>query len=87
MKKYIITEEQDLRLRRRLEIINQSLEEIFSYVDPKEYNFHDYVEEVLWNIIDRFVDQGESYKFAEELAEFVRENMWKKIESFYLANR
>jgi len=87
MKKYIITEEQDLRLRRRLEIINQSLEEIFSYVDPKEYTFHDYVEEVLWNITDRFVDQGESFKFAEELAEFVRENMWKKIESFYLANR
>jgi len=87
MKKYIITEQQDVRLKRRLILIEDYLKQIFSYVDPKDYNFHDYVEEVLWNIRDRFVDSGDTFEMANEIAEFVRENMWKEIEFYYLSNQ
>lgn len=86
-KKYIITEEQDLKLKRRLETLNQYLKEVFSYVDPKEYNFHDYVEEVLWNLRDRFVNDGDKFELANEMAEYTRENLWKEIEIFYLSNQ
>ena len=44
--KYIITETHSLFLKRRLKEIDQHVKESFKIVDPNDYTYHDFVEEI-----------------------------------------
>jgi hypothetical protein len=82
--KYIITETQSLFLKRRLNQINDLVSIAFKRVDPRDYNYHDYVEEIAWQVADSYeskLGEGE----LEEVLDFVREHYWKIIEDYYLS--
>lgn len=82
--KYIITETQSMFLKRRLSHINDLVKLALKRVDPRDYNYHDYVEEIAWQVADAYESKlGEEN--LEELMSFVRETYWKQIETYYLS--
>ena len=82
--KYIITESQSSFLKRRLNQIGELVSIALKEVDPKEYNYHDYVEEIAWQVADSYRSEfGEGN--LEEMLDFVREKYWKIIENYYLS--
>ena len=87
MARYIITEQQDIRLKRRLAELEMYLKWALSYVTSSEYNFNDYFEEILWSIRDQFRDKGLDAETTEQLIDFVGENYWKEIETHFLKTR
>jgi len=81
--KIIITEQQNLFLRRRLEQIDEFVKLALKRVAPDGYDYHDYVEEIAWQVADEYdgkLGQGE----LELILDYVRENYWKLIEDMYL---
>ena len=81
--KIIITEQQNLFLRRRLEEIDEFVKLALKRVPPDGYDYHDYVEEIAWQVADEYdrkLGQGE----LELILDYVRENYWKLIEDMYL---
>jgi hypothetical protein len=53
-------------------------------VSPEDYNYHDYVEEIAWQVADSYRSEfGEGN--LEEILDFVREKYWKIIEDYYLS--
>lgn len=84
--KIIITETQSLYLKRRLHLIDNLVKKVLLDVDPEEYNYHDYVEEIAWSVWDNMVyDRGDTVE--EEFFDYIRENYWKEIENYYLNHR
>lgn len=84
--KIIITETQSLYLKRRLHLIDNLVKKVLLDVDPEEYNYHDYVEEIAWSVWDNMVyDRGDTVE--EEFFDYIRENYWKEIENYYLNRR
>jgi len=83
--RYIITETQRSWLLRRLSEIEDHVNEALRFVDPHDYIFHDYVDEIAWQVADQFSDLGESE--LEMVMEYVREHYWKKIETRYLKSK
>ena len=84
--KYIITESQSLFLKRRLHKIDELVSVAMKQVSPEDYNYHDYVEEIAWQVADSYRSEfGEGN--LEEMLDFVRENYWKIIEDYYLSKK
>lgn len=85
--KIIITETQSLFLKRRLEQIDEFVKLALGRVPSGGYHFHDYVEEIVWQVLDEFDQKGGVSKDGmEEIADFVRENYWRDMERQYLRN-
>ena len=84
--KYIITESQSLFLKRRLNQIDELVSIAMKQVRPEDYNYHDYVEEIAWQVADSYRSEfGEGN--LEEILDFVREKYWKIIEDYYLSKK
>jgi len=84
--KIIITESQSSFLKRRLSQINDLVSIAMQQVSTEEYNYHDYVEEIAWQVADSYRSEfGEGN--LEEMLDFVRENYWKIIEDYYLSKK
>ena len=84
--KIIITESQNLFLRRRLNQIDELVSIAMKQVNPEDYNYHDYVEEIAWQVADSYRSEfGEGN--LEEMLDFVREKYWKIIEDYYLSKK
>lgn len=80
--KYIITESQKNWLARRLGEIDEYVDLALSRVPAGGYNYHDYVEEIAWQVADEY--RNLSDRDIETILDYVRENYWKKIETYYL---
>lgn len=80
--KYIITESQKNWLLRRLGEIDNYVDLALSRVPAGGYNYHDYVEEIAWQVADEYRDLSE--RDVDTILDYVRDNYWKKIESIYL---
>ena len=87
--KYIITETQSTYLKRRLMLIDNLVKKALHDVGPEDYNYHDYVEEIAWSVWDSMSEseQGKDSDNMEEFFDFIRENYWKEIETYYLKHR
>jgi hypothetical protein len=84
--KYIITESQSSFLKRRLHQIDKLVSIAMTQVCPEDYNYHDYVEEIAWQVADSYRSEfGEGN--LEEMLDFVREKYWKIIEDYYLSKK
>jgi hypothetical protein len=84
--KYIITESQSSFLKRRLHKIDELVSIAMTQVLPEDYNYHDYVEEIAWQVADSYRSEfGEGN--LEEMLDFVREKYWKIIEDYYLSKK
>ena len=82
--KYIITESQSLFIKRRLNHIKDLVSLALTRVRPIDYNYHDYVEEIAWQVADSYeskLNQDE----LETILDFVRDNYWKEIEDYYFS--
>ena len=84
--KYIITETHSLFLKRRLKEIDQHVKESFKIVDPNDYTYHDFVEEISQVVADNYRDNINSDNL-ENLIDYVRDNYWKLIEDYYIKHR
>ena len=84
--KYIITETYSLFLKRRLKELDQHVKESFKMVDPNDYSYHDFVEEISQVVADNYRDNINSDNL-ENLIDYVRDNYWKLIEDYYIKHR
>ena len=84
--KYIITETHSLFLKRRLKELDQHVKESFKMVDPNNYSYHDFVEEISQVVADNYRDNINSDNL-ENLIDYVRDNYWKLIEDYYIKHR
>jgi|TARA_R110000868_G_scaffold410868_1_gene700652 flagellar biosynthesis component FlhA len=84
--KYIITETHSLFLKRRLKELDQHVKESFKMVDPNDYSYHDFVEEISQVVADNYRDNINSDNL-ENLIDYVRDNYWKLIEDYYMKHR
>ena len=77
-----------LLLRRRALSIDELVKSSLLKVDPSEYNFHDYVDEIAWTTWDNMSksDKSSDPDAMEYFFDYVRENYWKQIETYYLKN-
>ncbi len=83
--KIIITETQSAFLKRRLEAIDEFVKIAMKRVSPKDYSYHDYLEEITWQVLDEY--EGKiGREQMDEIYEYVKETYWKKVENFYLDN-
>lgn len=66
-------------------LVNLSL----SQVNPSDYNYHDYVEEIAWSTWDKMSSEemGNDRDNMEDFFDYIRDNYWKEIETYYLKNR
>lgn len=80
--KILITETQKTWLLRRLAEIDEYVDLALRRVDPHDYTYHDYVEEIAWQVADEYGDLSE--RDVDTILDYVRDNYWKKIESIYL---
>ena len=71
--KYIITETHSLFLKRRLKELDQHVKESFKMVDPNNYSYHDFVEEISQVVADNYRDNINSDNL-ENLIDYVRDN-------------
>jgi hypothetical protein len=80
--KIIITEKQNLFLRRRLEQIDEFVKLALKRVPTTDYSYHEYVDEIVWYVIDELgiytMDE------MELIGDYIRETYWKLIEEVYL---
>jgi len=83
--RYIITESQlnSLFVRRRIEDINHLVNNALDRVSPSDYSFHDYVEEIAWQVTDEY--RNLENMDVTELMDYIRETYWRKIEAEYLS--
>ena len=84
--KYIITETHSLFLKRRLKELDQHVKESFKMVDPNDYSYHDFIEEISQVVADNYRDNINSDNL-ENLIDYVRDNYWKLIEDYYIKHR
>ena len=80
--KIIITESQKTWLLRRLGEIDGYVDLALRRVPADGYNYHDYVEEIAWQVADEYGDLRE--RDVETILDYVRDNYWQKIEAQYL---
>lgn len=79
--KIIITETQNLFLKRRLEEIDNLVKLALRRVNPEEYNYNDYVEEIVWQVLDEYTESGGVLNIV---AQYVRDTYRKEIKTYYL---
>jgi hypothetical protein len=88
--KIIITEKQSNFLKRRIGEIDQYVKDALKIVDPSQYNYHDYVEEITQQVKDNYLMRVDFwdrvYLHLDEIMDYVRENYWKEIETHFMKN-
>ena len=80
--KILITETQKTWLLRRLGEIDDYVDLSLRRVDPHDYTFHDYIEEIAWQVADEYGNLKKDD--IETILDYVREKYWKIIELRYL---
>ncbi len=80
--KIIITEQQNLFLRRRLEQIDEFVKLALKRVPTSGYSYHEYVDEIVWYVIDELGKY--TMDEMEAIGDYIRETYWKLIEKVYL---
>ena len=78
----LIAEDKNPWLRRRFSEIDGLVDLAISRVPAGGYSYHDYVDEIAWQVADAYGDINNSN--IEDILDYVREHFWKKIESSYL---
>jgi hypothetical protein len=76
----LIAEDKNLWLIRRISEIDRLVDLALSRVPAGGYSYHDYVEEIAWQVADEYGDNPN----IDVILDYIRENYWKKIESYYL---
>ena len=76
----LITEDKNLWLIRRISEIDRLVDLALSRVPAGGYSYHDYVEEIAWQVADEYGDNPN----IDVILDYIRENYWKQIESYYL---
>lgn len=82
--KYIITESQSKFLKRRIYQIEKVISDSLELVNPEDYNYEDYLEEIAWQVADSY-ESKLTKEELEELMNFIREKYWKVIKDYYLS--
>lgn len=81
--KYIISESQlNSFLRRRSDEIEHLVGNALERVSPGDYPFHDYVEEIAWQVADEY--RISSSVEIDTIMDYVREKYGLQIEAYYL---
>ena len=81
--KYIITESQSLFLKRRINQIDELVSIAMQEVDPIDYNYRDYAEEIAWQVADSYEQKLGEDELAEVL-DFVKDYYGKQIKNYYI---
>ena len=84
--KIIITEDQSLFLRRRVNEIKELVLNALNKVDPEDYNKSEYVEEICWQVIDGYANtlKGED---INNIYNYVTNNYTEIIKNYYLKQK
>ena len=84
--KIIITEDQSLFLRRRVNEIEKLVLNALNKVDPEDYNKSEYVEEICWQVIDEYANtlKGED---INNIYDYVRDNYSEIIINHYIKQK
>jgi len=80
--KILITESQILFLRRRKEEIDEHVSLALKRLDAVEYNYKDFVDEVVWQVFDEF-SYLKNHPTFEEIKDFVVQNYLMEITHHY----
>ena len=78
----LISENENSWFLRRLAEIDRYVDLALSRVPAGGYNYHDYVEEIAWQVADEY--ENRNNPGIELILDYIRENYWKKIEDHYL---
>jgi hypothetical protein len=78
----LIAEEKNLWLIRRLSDIDKFVDLALSRVPAGGYSYHDYIEEIAWQVADEYGDI--SMDELNKVLDYVRDNYWEKIQNNYL---
>jgi hypothetical protein len=81
--KIIITETQSLFLKRRLLGIDEFVKLSLKHINPEEYIYDDYLDEIVWQVLDKYDEMYNSEQF-NNIEEYVRDKYSKTIKSYYL---
>jgi len=79
----LVSEDKNPWLIRRISEIDGLVDLALSRVPAGGYSFHDYVEEIAWQVADEYGDNPN----IDVILDYVRENYWKKIETHYLKDQ
>ena len=81
--KIIITETQSLFLKRRLVGIDKFVKLSLNHINPEEYIYDDYLDEIVWQVLDKYNEMYDPEQF-NSIEEYVRDKYSKTIKSYYL---
>ena len=81
--KIIITETQSMFLKRRLGGIDEYVKLVLKHINPEEYIYDDYLDEIVWQVLDKYDEMSDSEQF-NNIEEYVRDKYSKIIKSYYL---
>ena len=81
--KYIITESQSLFLKRRINQMDKLVSVAMQQVDPIDYNYRDYAEEIAWQVADSYEPKLGKDELAEVL-DFVKDYYGKQIKNYHI---
>ena len=80
--KYVITESQSLFLKRRINQMDELVSVAMQQVDPIDYNYRDYAEEIAWQVADSYGPLGKDE--LTEVLNFVKDYYGKPIRNYYI---
>jgi transcriptional regulator with PAS, ATPase and Fis domain len=81
--KIIITKEQSLFLKRRIQEISEFVKLALQEVSPDEYKLFDYIEEICWQVVDKYKQNFPGN--IDEIFNYVKVNYSKEIKNHYLS--
>lgn len=78
----VINENMSSFIKRRMENIDEYVNDSLTETDPEEYSLDEYAEEIAWKVIDK-CKLNLSPKELDELMEYVLETYWDDIQTYY----
>lgn len=81
--KYIITESQSLFIKRRINQMDELVSVAMQRVDPIDYNYRDYAEEIAWQVADSYETKLNEDELTEVL-NFVKDYYGNPIRNYYI---
>ena len=78
----LISENENRWFLRRLAEIDKHIDSAFSRADPRDFTYHDYVEEIAWQVADEY--ENKNNPGIELILDYIRDNYWNKIQDHYL---